>query len=79
MEHHNIRGENMAGLDISEESFRKLPAKEQNTIIFKNTQEMKSQLNNHMQSFKFHKKITYTTLSFITGGFLLLLEYIFRK
>jgi len=70
------RRKTMPGLDITEETFRELSAKEQNTIIFKNTQEMKQKLDEHLTNFSYHKKVIYTLLGFIGTGFLILLNLI---
>lgn len=55
----------MSGLSITVNEFQRLPVKQQNTILFENTEEIKSRLN----SIGYHRKVQYAWLSALTTGF----------
>lgn len=54
----------MNGLNIRKEEFVKMPPKQQNLILFENTEQIKGLLKSDL----FHRKIQYVWLSSLTAG-----------
>jgi hypothetical protein len=63
-------GEGLNELTISEAQFNKLPMKQQNKIIFKNTEQLKTMINNYnniLDDYKFHQRIQYAMLAVLAS------------
>lgn len=55
----------LGDLTISEAQFNKMPIRQQNKVIFKNTEQLKSMINNYndrLDNFTFHQRIQYVSL-----------------
>ena len=52
------------GLNIDEKEFLKLPQKERDKIIFRNTEELKTMVS----GFKFHQKVQYAMMSLLLAA-----------
>jgi hypothetical protein len=62
------------GLQITEEQFMKLKAKDQNRLIFKNTQHIMKDQRSH----NFHFKVLYAGVVFLSGATLWLLNMLWE-
>lgn len=58
------------GLDIDLGSFKSLPAKEQNTILYDNLQQVKKL----MGAYKFQQKVQWTLIGLISAGVVFLIQ-----